>query len=443
MPISSFYGLQTSLRGLLAQQRALDVAGHNIANASTKGFSRQEAVLAASPAYVIPAGSVVNGAGAHLGSGVDVQQFRRVRDQFLDVQYRAQNTRLGYEGTKAEQLGRAELVLAEPGNSGVAAEIARFWDTWSDLANAPKDQGARTAVIEQAATVTEAFGAVVAQLDLVAAQASEEYTRLTGAGGEVESVAKEIAALNDTIAQFVSSGQAPNDLFDRRDLLVDKLSSLGRTSVTQTTDGMIEIAFGDAAQPLVSDRTVTWPQALTAPDGQLGALRAVFQPGGTIEAYRQALDTVARNVMTAVNAIHTSTGGPAFFSATPGDESRTLRVALTGAQIVTGSSGFAGDNDLALRVAALRSDATIDGQYRSFVSMVGTDVRNARTAEANAQALASAVDDRRQSVSGVSLDEEMSNIIRFQRAYQASSRAMSTMDEMLDVLINRTGRVGL
>src|ERR1044071_9116704 len=94
MPISSFYGLQTSLRGLLAQQRLLDTTGHNIANAATQGYSRQQATLVASPPPEIPAGGIAGGSGAHLGSGVDVQAFRRVRDQFIDLQYRGQNTNL-------------------------------------------------------------------------------------------------------------------------------------------------------------------------------------------------------------------------------------------------------------------------------------------------------------------------------------------------------------
>src|ERR1044072_7107864 len=108
MPISSFYGLQTSLRGLLAQQRLLDTTGHNIANASTKGYSRQEAALVASPALNIPAGGVASGAGAHLGSGVDVQSFRRIRDQFVDLQYRGQNTNLGEWSARAGALAPAE-----------------------------------------------------------------------------------------------------------------------------------------------------------------------------------------------------------------------------------------------------------------------------------------------------------------------------------------------
>src|SRR4051794_1561026 len=102
MPISSFYGLQTSLRGLLAQQRSMDVTGHNVSNAATKGYSRQEAVLAASDALQVPAGAVQTGAGAHIGSGVDVLAYRRVRDGFLDLQYRAQATRLGEEAGVAQ-----------------------------------------------------------------------------------------------------------------------------------------------------------------------------------------------------------------------------------------------------------------------------------------------------------------------------------------------------
>ena len=107
MPISSFYGLQTSLRGLLAQQRMLDTAGHNIANASTQGYSRQEANAVASPAHLIPAGGTARGGLASLGSGVDVQSYRRVRDGFLDLQFRGQATNLGKPGAPARRRSTA------------------------------------------------------------------------------------------------------------------------------------------------------------------------------------------------------------------------------------------------------------------------------------------------------------------------------------------------
>src|SRR4051812_6534072 len=179
MPVSSFYGLQTSLRGLLAQQRSLDTTGHNIANANTAGYSRQEAVLSASPAYEVQ-GATVNGSGALLGSGVDVQQYRRVRDEFLDLQYRAQATRTGFESARSEQLDRVETSLAEPSDNGISAQLEKFWNAWSDVANAPSDQAARTALTEQGQTLGESFKTVMDQLDTVASQASDEYDAIAG-----------------------------------------------------------------------------------------------------------------------------------------------------------------------------------------------------------------------------------------------------------------------
>jgi flagellar hook-associated protein 1 len=143
-----------------------------------------------------------------------------------------------------------------------------------------------------------------------------------------------------------------------------------------------------------------------------------------------------------VNTLH----GAPFFSVTHAPPAsygaETLAVAVTPATVRADASGDKGANGIALAIAELRGKQT-DSAYNAFIARVGSEVRKSVREEANAQALTDAVLDRRESVAGVSLDEEMGNIVRFQRAYQASSRAMSTMDEMLDVLINRTGRVGL
>ncbi|HWT23595.1 MAG TPA: flagellar hook-associated protein FlgK [Solirubrobacteraceae bacterium] len=439
MAISSFYGLQTSLRGLLAQQRSLDVTGHNVANASTKGYTRQEAVLAASDALQVPAGAVQNGSGAHIGSGVDVQAYRRVRDGFLDLQYRAQATRLGEERGIAEGLGRAELALAEPSDDGLSSRLSDFWDAWSGLANAPEDSAARQAVIEQGQSLAGAFKTVDDQLALVRSQAAEEYATLTASGGRIEQIAGEIGQLNDTIKRFVTAGDPPNDLMDRRDVLLDELSTLAQVSVEDLGTGSLRVTFGGPGDPpLVDDTTVNFPPALSAPSGRLGALRDLAaEPGGRIAQLRSDLNGVAETLAGAVNRLH-----PGFFSFTPGAAAATLSVATDAAGLNASYTGFKGANDVALQIGQLRGGAA-DDLYGAFVARVGSEVSQAARQEANAQALTDSVDDRRQSVAGVSLDEEMTNLIRFQRAYQASSRAMSTMDEMLDVLINRTGRVGL
>jgi flagellar hook-associated protein 1 len=452
MAISSFYGLQTSLRGLLAQQRLIDTAGHNIANASTKGYSRQEAALVASPATRLPGGTA-SGVAGHIGSGVDVQSYRRIRDVFVDLQFRAQNTNLGEWSARANALERAEAALAEPGENGINQQLAEFWDAWSTLHNAqsPTEQGAaKTTLIAKAAALGDAFETVRAQISMTKDQSYAEYSDLAGPGGEVQQIAKDIADLNDTIKKFMVSGEVPNDLLDRRDALLDDLSEFGRIRVDDNGDGSLNVSFVDklavgTTYPVVTGTTADWvgpPGDTWAPEGRLGALLDVSKTGGTLDGYLATLDTIATSLATAVNTAYQGT----FFDIGAGPAAQTLDVAaalLANPQLVDPGTGAVGSTDLALAVAQLRDNPTIDGAYRAFVSHVGTDVREAIRQEGNAQVLTDAVENRRQSVSGVSLDEEMANLVRFQRAYQASSRAMSTLDEMLDVLINRTGRVGL
>jgi flagellar hook-associated protein 1 len=454
MPISSFYGLQTSLRGLLAQQRLLDTTGHNIANASTQGYSRQEAALVASPALEIPSGGIAGGSGAHIGSGVDVQAFRRIRDQFIDLQYRGQNTNLGDWKARATALDQAESALSEPGENGINQQLSEFWDAWADLANANGNDdvvAAKQAVVEKGAALADAFKTVRGQISLVQGQTYAEYSDLAGPTGEVAQISKDIADLNDTIKRFITTGDVPNDLLDRRDLLLDQLSEYGQISVEGQADGTINVSFVDKAAagttyPVVTGTTAAWAGAPAgdawSPGGRLGALLEVSKPGGTLDGYLSSLDAIASNLATTVNAAY----GGTFFSAGAGPAAATLDVdagLLANPQSLAPGTTASGSRDLALAVSRLRDGATVDGAYRAFVAQVGSNTREASRQEANAQVLTDSVENRRQSVSGVSLDEEMSNLVRFQRSYQASSRAMSTLDEMLDVLINRTGRVGL
>ena len=177
MPVSSFYGMQTSLRGLLAQQRMLDTTGHNIANASTKGYSRQEATLSASQALQLTVSGSATSTGAHLGSGVDVQGFRRIRDQFLDSQFRAQNTNVNEWTAKASSLDSAELALAEPSDNGINEQLSKFWNAWSDLSKAPDGTAAKQAMVQAANGLTDSIHSVRSQM--VAARATNVGTLWT------------------------------------------------------------------------------------------------------------------------------------------------------------------------------------------------------------------------------------------------------------------------
>jgi flagellar hook-associated protein 1 FlgK len=454
MAISSFFGLQTSLRGLIATQRMMDTTGHNIANTSTEGYSRQEATLSASQAMVIPAGGTANGAGASIGAGVDVQSYRRVRDQFLDLQYRSQNTTLNDASARSGALDTAELSLAEPSENGINEQLQKFWSSWSDLANASGDPAAaKQALVEQGSALADSLQGVRSQMTAAQGDAAAQYADLTrpasagDAGGDIAQIATELAGLNKTISGFTTAGDAPNDLLDRRDVLLDKLSGYGQVSVDNLTTGSTNVSFVDSQTgvkyPIVNDQAASWsgPPAADnwSPGGQLGGLLTVSKPGGTIDGYLGSLDTIATSLASAVNSAY---GGSFFTTGTPAGATLAVDSALTTNPNLI-NAGPSGSNSIALAVSQLRGTASIDGAYKAFVAKVGSDVSQADRQQANAQVLTDSVSDRRASVSGVSMDEEMTNMVKFQRSYQASARAMTTMDDMLDVLINRTGRVGI
>ncbi|HYM56059.1 MAG TPA: flagellar hook-associated protein FlgK [Solirubrobacteraceae bacterium] len=437
MSIPTLQGLQTALSGLIAEQQALDITGHNIANASTEGYSRETAVMQTNPPITIPAASPLTGKGAQLGTGVAVANYARIRNIYLDAQYRTQNSALSGASTQAEELEQAQSAFNEPTSSGISSQLSAFWGAWSSLASSPTSEAAKEGVVSAGTQLATSLNQLSARLTTISTQAGEQYASLTGATGQVQDYANQIAQLNGQIKLAEQAGQQPNDMLDRRDLLLDKLSALAQVKVSQQPDGTDTVSFGDAAKPLVEGTTVNWPQALTsAAGGQLGALLGLSAEGGTLASYRASLDSVAGALAGTVNALHTSTP---FFS---GETAATLAVAVKPSEVQTSSTEAPGGNDVALAIAALRGGEADQG-YSALVERVGSDVMTAKDSQANAQTTVTAVSNQRQSVSGVSLDEEMTNLITFQRGYQASARTLTAMDEMLETLIEHTGRAGL
>ncbi len=437
MSIPTLQGLQTALSGLLAEQVALDVTGNNIANSDTEGYSRQTVVLQTSEPIVVPAISPRTGEGVQLGTGVDVATIARIRNSYLDAQYRTQNSALSSASTQAEELTQAQAAFDEPSSSGIAAGLSAFWSAWSALANAPTSEAAKQAVVSAGQQLATAFHQLSGQLSTIAGQAGEQYAAIAGKAGEVEQDAQQLAQLNGQIKLAEEAGQQPNEMLDRRDLLLDKLSSLAQVGVSLQPDGTDTVSFGDAAKPLVEGTTVNWPQELgEAAGGRLGALLALTGPNGALASYRTALDGVAASLAASVNTLHTST--PFFTGAT----AATISVAVSAGQVQTSSSEAAGGNDVAQAIAGLRGGAAETG-YAALVESVGSGVREAEDEQANLQATLTAIRNQREGVSGVSLDEEMTNLISYQRGYQASARTLTAMDSMLETLIEHTGIVGL
>jgi flagellar hook-associated protein 1 FlgK len=437
MSIPTLQGLQTALSGLLAEQQALDVTGQNIANANTEGYSRERAVIETNQAIEIPALSAITGQGAQLGTGATVETITRIRNTYLDMQYRTQNSALSGASTAAEGLEQAQANFNEPSETGIASQLSEFWSSWTSLADSPNSEAAKEAVVASGERLADSLNQLSGRLSSISAQVEQQYAARTGAGGEVAQIAGQIAQLNQQIKLAEQARQPPNNLLDQRDLLIDQLSGLAQVTVTANADGTDTIAFGNAEKPLVEGATVNWPQTLTsAAGGQLGALLGMAAPGGPLGAMRTELDKVAATLASSVNALHTKTP---FFH---GETAATIAVAVKANEVETSSTEAAGGNNVALAIAALRGGAA-DSAYATLIEKVGSDVKGAKTEETNLQASLTAISSQRQSVSGVSLDEEMTNLISFQRGYQASARTLTAMDEMLEQLIEHTGKAGL
>jgi flagellar hook-associated protein 1 FlgK len=446
MSIPSFTGLNTALRGVQAQQAALDVVSHNIANVETPGYSRQEAVFSASPTLRLGAGAKADGTGAQLGTGVEVQSYRSMRDDFLDLQYRAQNMAAGQSDVQTKRLSVIQSDLASNTDGDLGKLLDKFWTSWDTLASNPTDAAAKAGVVGAAQNLAQRFNTLDRDIASAGAQATSDVNDMLSSAGPIKPIADELAQLNSQINAAQGAGVAPNDLLDRRDLLLDQLSQYGQVSVTPdpTLDasgnpaypGMIQVSFGGAATPLVSQTTATMPTTATlspTPGGQLQGLQDVATKAN---GYRTTLATMASSLISSINS---ATSSPIF----SGTGANDIAVVATSATVSAGAAGGAvADNSVALAVARLRG-GTVDTTYAGLVRTIGSDVKTATSANTTATSVLDSITSQRASTSGVSMDEEMTNMIRFQRGYQAAARALTTMDDLLNQLINSTGRVGL
>jgi flagellar hook-associated protein 1 FlgK len=437
MGISTFLGVETTLRGILAQQRAIDVTGHNIANANTTGYSRETADLATTtPLNDYPAGQ--------LGTGVDVQSYQRIRDSFIDVQLRAQTMKKGYAEAQQDGLSQVELSLNEPSDTGLSNLLSKYWAAWQNVSNAPEDVATRQALVQSAASLANGINSLATQLQTISTQTTQQQSL--------------------TIKASQMAGGQPNDLLDQRDALLDQLSEIGNVTISPTSGnagqlGAVDVTIGGTT--LVTDTTAsTLSLPLTSlTSGQLAGMDAVLSAiNDPTTGYMAKLNTLASTIASATNTQHAlgtdlnGNAGGTFFDVTSGSEATTIAVdpalLASPALVAASSNGAPGDASNALAIADLQSSnliggTTIDGSYSQLVTQIGSDSQLAQQNLTNATSLVDSLTNRRSSVSGVSLDEEMANLLQYQRGFQASARALSAMDQMIDQLINHTGTVGL
>jgi flagellar hook-associated protein 1 FlgK len=456
MTIPSYSGLNTALSGLEAAQAAINTTGNNIANANTPGYSRQTVDETERTPLTITTLSSITGYGSQVGGGVDITTISRVRDQFLDSSYRDQNSQASGNNTASTLLGQVDAALNEPSGSGLSTALNKFWTAMSGLQNDPTNQGAMSAALGAGQTVAENLNTLSGELSTLESQVTGQYTTLTDpTTGPVATDATQIAALNVKIAQAQTSGLDANSLLDQRDQLVDDLSQYSNVYVTHQSSGMINVSFGNAATaasggtadatPLVNGGTVDLSNNLTdtnlsGSSGTLGSLLGLYDATtgtGKIAGYATTLNNVTNQLVTSVNSAISGADAagataPPFFNPT----------GTTAATIAVNSSLSSSTPPYTAAEAGAVSKLTggaADQAYNAFVTKIGSDVSAANSAQKTSQALLSAISNQRQSISGVSLDEEMTNLIQYQQAYQASARVMNAIDQTLSTLIQTVG----
>lgn len=449
--MGTFDGIQIGSTGLAAQRRGVEVAGQNIANVNTVGYTRQRVEIVPDSGPVTPA---IHSTWSGTGLGVRSHEVLRMRDAFIDRRVREELTTRGELAESQHTLAAIERVFGEPGDNGVSALLADFYASWDDLANRPDDIAARTQVAEHGRSLTIGLNDLRAAVQRVA---DDAVVRLDGLVGEVNAMAAEVAALQDTILSAVASGNPANELLDQRDALLEKLAErVGGTTHAEDDGtvtlfvGGIALVRGNRANPLeLVDVAGTAVVQWTA-DGRpadvggraAGMLEAVNE---TVPRYVAELDTIAADLAATVNAVHATgfdrngvAGGP-FFVTGPGGIAVNPAILADPQLIAAASAPGTLDGSVALAIAGL--EGTDDG-YRDLVVRLGVEAQAANKRLSLQNDVVSRVRAEEQAAHGVNLDEELADLVRFQRAYEASSRFISAVDELLNVLVNATGRVG-
>ena len=456
--MSGLFGmLSSTARSLDAQRYGLDAAGQNIANVNTPGYSRRVVDFGAVP----PTSERLNA-----GNGVEVLGVRRQRDRFFDRRLFQESPAQHREDALADALGVVEAGLGSPDTS-LNPRLTQFFDAFSALSQTPTSSSARADVVAKG----QALAGAVRDTDARLQQAQlDSDRRIRSTVDQINSLANRLASLNDRIANADASGTMT--LRDEQNEVVKELSTLIDVETIDHANGTVQVSYGrgkplviaDVAYPVTIQNEPTTGFArlysgvtdVTAAIGGGKVAGLIAARDVNIPGYRTQLDALAYEVVQQVNTLHDAgftVGGvdaPPFFQPLASAAGAASLIALDATVAANPSLVAAGDvaatpgsNGTARSIAALRdarvlsgNTATFTGFYTDLVYDVGQD-RSEAVSEGQVRAeVVNQIENLRDSVSGVSLDEEAAAMMRFQRAYEANARFFTTVNETLDVLLN-------
>jgi flagellar hook-associated protein 1 FlgK len=434
-----------------ADQGALDATANNIANQNTPGYTREVAVL--SEAAPTVEGNIT------YGNGVVLQQIQSVRDQVLQIQISDQNQQQGSAQAQYSAMQQVQGLFSNP-TTGIGADTTTLFNSISQLSTDPASIPDRQAVLTAAQTVASDFNSTERNLDSIQSGLNQSVTQTVN---QINTLTQQIAQLNVKVGQMQQLGQDPGNLGDQETQLIQQLSQLTNVNQIQTENGLT-LTTGNGTPLVVGGQsfalqTTNGPAGMTDISSQGQDITSFLQGGqlgGTLQVrdtvipgLLSQIDTLASQFSTSMNAAQASgydlngNVGQALFSDTSGaGAASNLKVAITDPGLIAASSdGTQGSNGnvanlLAVQTQALPSGETPVDAYANLVSQTGNLASQANAEVSASTASLNQLNDQLGSVSGVNLDEETTNLMNYQRAYEAAARVVTTVDELTQSVLD-------
>lgn len=447
--------LNIVLQSLLANQGAIETTSNNIANVNTPGYSRQRPVLEETPPIQI--------GGLNFGTGVQLKQIVSLRDSILDLRVNQETQQQGKLQGFLSPAQQIQSLFNETSGAGLQANLTAFFNSLSQLSTNPSDLNVRQSVLTAAQNLSTSFNQAATNLSNLQNSVNLDVTQLVN---QINTLTAQIAAVNAQVSAAQSGNQNPGPFIDQRQQLLNQLSNLvdiseinaGNGSLTITTSGGAPLVVGGQSfqlstqangatgfQDVISQGTNITAQIT---GGQLaGQLQIRDQE---IPSIQNSLDTLAFNLSSAVNTQHKlgfdlngNPGGNLFSPlASAAGAASQIAVAINNPALVAASSdGTPGDNTNANAILALQSQSIISGQpplnfYGNLIFKIGNDISTAQSSQDAGGQVLNQLQNLQGGVSNVDLNEESSNLIRFQNAYNASARVVSVINSLLETTIN-------
>lgn len=414
--------LNTAKSGMNVSQVAIQTTSHNISNINTPGYSRQRVNQSASSPYSMPGKNSNFGAG-QIGTGAQIDDVTRIRNSFYDYQYRSESHQYGNTSVKYEYFKNIEGIFNEPSDTAISSSLNSFFNSWSELSKDPQSSGVKSVVIENGKYLSNSINSAFKRLESLEEGLDKQSEYIMD---EVNSMLSQLDKLEKNIKIIQGSGKSPNDFLDQRDQLLDNLSfklNINDKDVKAT----LKKAYDANGKVTLDDLTKSGVKIS-------GELEGTLSMKQEINKYKDGLKQLANTITSNVN----DAAGQDIFKAKDGELISINPEMLQEPEKINVTA------DIALKVYELKSekvningkDMTINTFYNSMIQDLGQSSAAVIRDESNQSKLLENIDSSRSSVSGVSLDEEMISLVQLQHTYSANAKVMSTIDSLLDVVVN-------